>query len=54
LKKINNVLNSHFTDEELEGKLKFLFLNTGLLEIAGKSNSKITFDNFMEFLNKEF
>jgi Ca2+-binding EF-hand superfamily protein len=43
LKKINSILNQHFSEDDLEG----------LLEIAGKSDSKITFENFIEFLNNE-
>ena len=43
LKRVNKLLNQHFTDDELEG----------LLELAGKSDGKITFENFTDFLNSE-
>ena len=43
LKRMNKLLNQHFTDDELEG----------LLELAGKSDGKITFENFTEFLNSD-
>jgi len=33
--------------------LNYHFINLGLLEIAGKSDSKITFDNFLEFITNE-
>lgn len=41
LKKINKVFNYDFNDEDLEG----------LLEIAGKNESIISFNNFVQFLN---
>jgi len=40
LKRCNQLLNKNFTEDELEG----------LLELAGKSEGKITFENFTEFL----
>jgi Ca2+-binding EF-hand superfamily protein len=43
LKRVNKLLNQHFTEDELEG----------LLELAGKSDGKITFENFTDFLNNE-
>jgi hypothetical protein len=43
LKEVNKAFNNHFAEEDLEG----------LLESAGKSISKITFDDFMEFLCNE-
>ena len=43
LKRVNNLLNQLFTDDELEC----------LLELAGKTDGKITFENFTEFLNNE-
>ena len=43
LKRCNQLLNQHFSDDELEG----------LLELAGKSDGKITFENFTEFLNND-
>ena len=43
LKRCNQLLNQHFSEDELEG----------LLELAGKSDGKITFENFTEFLNNE-
>ena len=43
LKRCNQLLNQHFSDDELEG----------LLELAGKSDGKITFENFIEFLNND-
>ena len=36
-------MNQHFSEDELEG----------LLELAGKSDGKITFENFTEFLNND-
>ena len=44
LKRCNQLLNQHFSEDELEG----------LLELAGKSDGKITFENFTEFLNTNF
>jgi hypothetical protein len=52
LKKINGVLNQHFSEDDLEGKIFKIFM-LGLLETAGKSDSKITFENFLEFLTNE-
>ena len=43
LKRCNQLLNQHFSEDELEG----------LLELAGKSDGKITFENFTEFLNND-
>ena len=43
LKRCNQLLNQHFSEDELEG----------LLELSGKSDSKITFENFTEFLNND-
>ena len=40
LKRCNQLLNQHFSEDELEG----------LLELAGKSDGKISFENFTEFL----
>ncbi len=39
----NQLLEQNFSEDELEG----------LLELAGKSNGKITFENFMEFLSND-
>ena len=36
-------MNQNFSEDELEG----------LLELAGKSDGKITFENFTEFLNND-
>ena len=43
LKRCNQLLNQNFSDDELEG----------LLELTGKSEGKITFENFSEFLNND-
>ena len=36
-------MEQNFSEDELEG----------LLELAGKSDGKIAFDNFMDFLNND-
>ena len=43
LRRCNQLLEQNFSEDELEG----------LLELAGKSNGKITFENFMEFLGND-
>ena len=43
LRRCNQLLEQNFSEDELEG----------LLEFAGKSNGKITFENFMEFLSND-
>jgi len=43
LRRCNQLLEQIFSEDELEG----------LLELAGKSNGKITFENFMEFLSND-
>lgn len=43
LRRCNQLLEQNFSEDELEG----------LLELAGKSNGKITFKNFMEFLSND-
>ncbi len=43
LRRCNQLLEQNFSEDELEG----------LLELAGKSNGKITFENFMEFLSND-
>lgn len=43
LRRSNQLLEQNFSEDELEG----------LLELAGKSNGKITFENFMEFLSND-
>ena len=43
LRRCNQLLEQKFSEDELEG----------LLELAGKSNGKITFENFMEFLSND-
>ena len=43
LRRCNQLLEQNFSEDELEG----------LLELAGKSNGKITFVNFMEFLSND-
>lgn len=43
LRRYNQLLEQNFSEDELEG----------LLELAGKSNGKITFENFMEFLSND-
>ena len=43
LRRCNQLLEQNFSEDELEG----------LLELAGKSNGKITFENLMEFLSND-
>ena len=43
LRRCNQLLEQNFSEDELEG----------LLELAGKSNGKITLENFMEFLSND-
>ena len=43
LRRCNQLSEQNFSEDELEG----------LLELAGKSNGKITFENFMEFLSND-
>ena len=43
LRRCNQLLEQNFSEDELEG----------LFELAGKSNGKITFENFMEFLSND-
>jgi Ca2+-binding EF-hand superfamily protein len=43
LRRCNQLLEQNLSEDELEG----------LLELAGKSNGKITFENFMEFLSND-
>ena len=43
IKKINEMLNMQFSEDDLEG----------LLEMTGKKNSKITLTDFIEFLTSE-
>lgn len=40
---MNKLMNQNFTDDELEG----------LMELAGKLDGKITFENFTDFLNSD-
>lgn len=42
IQKLNDILQMGFTDDDLEG----------LLELAGKSDSKISFDNFIAFISE--